>query len=150
MSPALIRIDGCGTAAARVVEAAQVFAQQAPDAGITVNIRRVESGEFFSDMYLSWDFAQHYWFTRNFLTQAGSGSLPDAPYNETHWNQKEFNDLVYQARATTDPARRNGTRRARQADRVGERRLHHPGFPEPAGRAQRSSSGWRRTRAGFR
>ncbi|MGW1676554.1 ABC transporter substrate-binding protein [Saccharopolyspora sp. NPDC002376] len=92
--------------AAGVVEAAQVFAQQAAEAGITVNIRRVDTGEFFGDMYLSWDFAQDFWFSRNFLAQAATGSLPDSPYNETHWNHPEFNDLVNQARATTDEARR--------------------------------------------
>lgn len=92
--------------AAGVVEAAQVFAQQAADAGITVNIRRVDTGEFFGDMYLSWDFAQDFWFSRSFLAQASSGSLPDSPYNETRWNHPEFNDLVLEARATTDEARR--------------------------------------------
>ncbi|MER6992913.1 ABC transporter substrate-binding protein [Saccharopolyspora hirsuta] len=92
--------------AAGVVEAAQVFAQQAADAGITVNIRRVDTGEFFGDMYLSWDFAQDFWFTRNFLAQAGSGSLADSPYNETHWDHPEFTQLVLEARATTDEARR--------------------------------------------
>ncbi|GAA4612772.1 ABC transporter substrate-binding protein [Saccharopolyspora hordei] len=92
--------------AAGVVEAAQVFAQQAADAGITVTIRRVDTGEFFGDAYLSWDFAQDFWFTRNFLAQASSGSLPDSPYNETHWDHPEFNRLVREARATTDEARR--------------------------------------------
>ena len=92
--------------AAGTVEAAQVFAQQAAEAGIRVNIRRLDPGEFFGDQYLSWDFAQDFWFTRNFLSQAGSGSLPESPYNETHWAHPEFVDLVHQARAATDPARR--------------------------------------------
>ncbi|MBE9375664.1 ABC transporter substrate-binding protein [Saccharopolyspora sp. HNM0983] len=88
--------------AAGVVEAAQVFAQQAADAGITVQIRRVDTGEFFGDMYLSWDFAQDYWFSRNFLAQAAQGSLPESAYNETHWEHPEFTDLVHRATATTD------------------------------------------------
>lgn len=92
--------------AAGVVEAAQVFAQQAAAAGVRVNIRRVDPGEFYGDMYLQWDFAQDFWFTRNFLPQAGHGSLPSSPYNETHWNDPEFTDLVQRARATTDPAAR--------------------------------------------
>ncbi|CAM00325.1 peptide/nickel transport system substrate-binding protein [Saccharopolyspora erythraea NRRL 2338] len=92
--------------AAGTVEAAQVFAQQAAEAGIRVSIRRLDPGEFFGDQYLSWDFAQDFWFTRNFLSQAGNGSLPESPYNETHWAHPEFTDLVQRARATTDPAAR--------------------------------------------
>lgn len=92
--------------AAGVVEAAQAFAQQAKDAGVTVNIRRVNDGEFFGDNYLKWDFAQDFWFTRNFLPQASAGSLPKSPYNETHFADEDFAALVSKARATIDPAER--------------------------------------------
>ncbi|WP_027946796.1 ABC transporter substrate-binding protein [Amycolatopsis taiwanensis] len=92
--------------AAGTVEAAQVFAQQASAAGIRVNVRKVDTGEFYGDNYLSWDFAQDFWFTRNFLPQASQSSLPDAPFNETHWADPEFIDLVSRARSTTDQAAR--------------------------------------------
>ena len=52
------------------VEAAQVFAQQAADAGITVKIRKVDATTFFGDEYLEWDFAQDFWYTRDFMPQA--------------------------------------------------------------------------------
>ena len=93
--------------AAGFVEAAQVYAEQAKDAGITVNIRKVDPGEFYGSNYTQWDFAQDTWFTRNFLPQTARGSLPDAPYNETHWNDPEFNALVARARRTVDPKARN-------------------------------------------
>jgi peptide/nickel transport system substrate-binding protein len=103
--------------AAGVVEAAQVFAQQAAAAGIKVNIRKVDTGEFFGDQYLQWDFAQDFWFTRNFLPQVASGSLPNSSYNETHWADPEFIDLVARARATTDvAARRELIGRAQQIE----------------------------------
>lgn len=94
-------------AAAGLVEAAQVYAAQAKDAGITVNIRKVDSGEFYGDNYLKWDFSQDYWFTRNFIPQTAQGSLPDSPYNETHWADPEFVDLVERARSTLDEQERN-------------------------------------------
>ncbi|WP_338064154.1 ABC transporter substrate-binding protein [Cryobacterium aureum] len=92
---------------AGVVEAAQVFAQQARAAGITVTIRRVDTTTFFGDDYLQWDFAQDFWYTRNFLPQVDSGSLPTSPYNETHWANPRFLELVEQAKSTIDPTQRN-------------------------------------------
>ncbi|MEJ5868516.1 ABC transporter substrate-binding protein [Pseudokineococcus sp. 5B2Z-1] len=100
--------------AAGLVEAAQVFAAQAADAGITVDVRQVDTGVFYGEQYLQWPFAQDFWFTRNFLPQASAGSLPDAPYNETHWADPEFVELVRRARATTEDAERAELVRAAQ------------------------------------
>lgn len=91
---------------AGAVAAAQVFQQQAKAAGVNVRVRRVDTTTFFGENYLSWDFAQSFWYTRNYLPQVASGSLPDAPYNETHWNDPEFIDLVTRARRTIDEAER--------------------------------------------
>lgn len=92
--------------AAGLVEAAQVYAKQAAAAGVTVNVRKVDPGEFYGEKYLKWPFAQDFWFTRNFLPQASNGSLPSSPYNETHWADPRFVSLVEQAKATTDERRR--------------------------------------------
>ncbi|HET7305367.1 MAG TPA: ABC transporter substrate-binding protein [Segeticoccus sp.] len=92
--------------AAGLVEAAQVFARQASSAGVQVNVHKVDPGEFYGDKYLKWPFAQDFWFTRNFLPQASSGSMPDAPYNETHWANKDFISLVKQAKGTVDEKKR--------------------------------------------
>ncbi|OLB79705.1 MAG: peptide ABC transporter substrate-binding protein [Actinobacteria bacterium 13_2_20CM_2_71_6] len=92
--------------AAGLVEAAQVFANQAKAAGVTVNVRKVDSGEFYGDNYLKWDFAQDFWFSRGYLPQTAQGSAPDSPYNETHWADPKFLDLLKQARATVDEAKR--------------------------------------------
>jgi peptide/nickel transport system substrate-binding protein len=92
--------------AAGLVEAAQVFANQAKAAGVTVNVRKVQPSEFYGDNYLKWDFAQDFWFTRDFLPQAANGSLPKAPYNETHWDDDEWKGLVDKAMATLDDTER--------------------------------------------
>ncbi len=94
--------------AAGVVEAAQVFANQAKAAGITVNVRKVDPGEFYGDNYLKWDFAQDFWFSRGYLPQTAQGSMPDAPYNETHWADPTFVNLIRQARQTVDEKTRDG------------------------------------------
>ena len=92
--------------AAGTVEAAQVFAKQAQAAGVTVSLRKVDPGVFYGDNYLKWDFAQDFWFTRNYLPQTAQGSLPTSPYNETHWKDPTFIDLVTRAGATVDEAKR--------------------------------------------
>jgi peptide/nickel transport system substrate-binding protein len=85
-----------------IVEAAQVIAEQAKGAGVSINVRKVDPGTFYGDNYLSWAFAQDFWATRSYLSQVAQGSLPDSPFNETHWADPEFLDLIAQARAELD------------------------------------------------
>lgn len=90
------------SAAAGMVEAAQVFAQQAKAAGVTVNVKKVDPGEFYGDKYLQWTFSQDFWFTRDFLPQTAASGFTSSPYNETHWDNKAWSDLVNKASATVD------------------------------------------------
>jgi peptide/nickel transport system substrate-binding protein len=89
-----------------IVEAAQVFAQQAKGAGVNVKVRKVDSGAFYGDNYLKWTFAQDFWASRAYLSQVAQGDLPDSPFNETHWKDPKFLDLIQQARAEVDEAKR--------------------------------------------
>jgi peptide/nickel transport system substrate-binding protein len=89
-----------------IVEAAQVFAQQAKGAGVNVKVRKVDSGTFYGDNYLSWTFAQDFWASRVYLSQVAQGDLPESPFNETHWKEPKFLDLIQQARAEVDDAKR--------------------------------------------
>lgn len=92
---------------AGIVEAAQVFAKQAAEAGITVKIRKVDTSTFFGDQYLKWPFAQDFWYTRNYLSQVATGSVKGAPFNETHWGgDKEFMRLYHEAVSTLDEKKR--------------------------------------------
>jgi peptide/nickel transport system substrate-binding protein len=91
---------------AGVVKCAQVFAQQAAAAGITINLRTVTTTEFFGDNYLSWDFAQDYWFYNFYLPQVGLATSKTAPYNETHFANDAYEKLYQEANATADDAQR--------------------------------------------
>jgi peptide/nickel transport system substrate-binding protein len=87
-------------------EGAQVFAQQAKAAGVTINVKVLDSGAFYGDQYLKWPFSTDFWGSRNYLSQVAAGSLPSSPYNETHWPaDKKFIALYNQARVTTDRAK---------------------------------------------
>lgn len=87
------------------VEAAQVFAQQAQDAGIRITIRRLDETAFW-DNYLEWDFSLSFWYTRNFLSQTSQSTVEGAPFNETHWLDEDFAAAVAEARAENDDERR--------------------------------------------
>ncbi|MCL2418687.1 MAG: ABC transporter substrate-binding protein [Conexibacteraceae bacterium] len=89
-----------------IVEAAQVFAQQAKGAGVTVNLQKVDPTTFYGPNYLKWPFAQDFWFTRNYLPQVEQGSLPNSPFNETHWANPQFQKLIKEAQATVDTSKR--------------------------------------------
>ena len=118
-------------------EGAQVFAQQAKAAGVTVNVKILDSGAFYGDQYLKWPFSTDFWGSRNYLSQVAAGSLPTSPYNETHWpdsSHQKFLSLYKQALQTVDrhEATRDHPRDAE--DGVRHRRLHHLGLQHPARR----------------
>jgi len=89
--------------AAGTVAAAQVLARQAKDAGVTVNVRQIPVGEFYGEQYLQWTFAQDFWMYAPYLSQVARATLPDGVYNETHFNDDEYNKLYLEAQATVDP-----------------------------------------------
>jgi peptide/nickel transport system substrate-binding protein len=88
------------------VEGAQVFVEQAKGAGVDVKLRKVDSGTFYGDNYLKWPFSQDFWYTNYYLVQAAQATLPGAPYNETHWSDPKWIDLVQAARGEVDDTRR--------------------------------------------
>jgi peptide/nickel transport system substrate-binding protein len=89
------------------VAAAQVFAQQAKAAGVTVNVNKVDPSVFYGNDYLKWTFAQDFWATRNYLPQVQNGTAPNAPFNETHWKDPQWQALINQAFKTVDVTKRN-------------------------------------------
>jgi peptide/nickel transport system substrate-binding protein len=91
---------------AGIPEEAQAFAAMASAAGVTVNLNKTDSGTFYGDNYLKWTFAQDFWGPRRYLSQVAQGSLPNSPFNETHWADPEFLKLIAQARAELDDTKR--------------------------------------------
>jgi peptide/nickel transport system substrate-binding protein len=96
--------------AAGMVETATVFANQASAAGVKINV--INDPNYYGNQYLKLAFSVDFWGTRAYLNQVQQGSLPNSPYNETHWPPKSgtgsnFESLYSQALATTDPAKRN-------------------------------------------
>jgi peptide/nickel transport system substrate-binding protein len=92
--------------AAGVVEASSVLASQAKAAGVSIDVRKVDSGTFYGKEYLSWPFAVDWWTPLPYLDQAVTADGPTASFNETHWDDEEFTSYYYAALKETDPGKR--------------------------------------------
>lgn len=88
-----------------VLQAAQVFAQQASQAGVKISIKKVPVGTFYGPNYLQWDFAQDFWAYSPYLSQVAQGMLSTSPFNETHWDDPKYVALYNQANRTVDPTK---------------------------------------------
>lgn len=85
---------------------AQLFAQQAKAAGLTVNVQFENATTFFANSYLkTTDIAQDYWFYVPYLANAAGATVPNAPFNATFFNDEEYGKLYQAAVATSDHAR---------------------------------------------
>ncbi|MEY2446246.1 MAG: peptide/nickel transport system substrate-binding protein [Ilumatobacteraceae bacterium] len=90
-------------------EMIQLFAENAKEAGITVNAQVIDGGTYWGDQYLKRTFAVDYWGTRNFLLQVAAGSLKDvSPYPDDHWPPADstFEADYKAALAETDDTKR--------------------------------------------
>jgi peptide/nickel transport system substrate-binding protein len=89
-----------------MVQMATVFAQQAKQAGVTVNLKTVDPSTFFGPNYLHWTFSQDFYNYSPYLAQVAQSFLPTSPFNETHWSDSSYASLYKQANATLDQATR--------------------------------------------
>ncbi|HET9600611.1 MAG TPA: ABC transporter substrate-binding protein [Acidimicrobiales bacterium] len=89
-------------------ELAAAFADQAKEAGVTVNVKVLDGGTYWGDEYTKRTFATSFWGTRPYLNQVGAGSLKESTYPETHWPPEgsNFEALYFEALAETDDAAR--------------------------------------------
>lgn len=87
---------------AGLVEMALVLAEQAKQAGITVNVRQVDAGTFYGEQYLKWPFAVDWYPGLTYLKQVALSQVKNAPFNETHWNDPEYQALYEKALGTID------------------------------------------------
>ena len=90
---------------AGAVLAAQVFAQQAQAAGVTVTLRNLSVTDFFSN-YLKWTFSQDFFACAPFMSIAAQTTVPNANFNETHFDDARYNSLYQQANGTLDARKR--------------------------------------------
>lgn len=89
-----------------VIQAAQVFSQQAKAAGVTIPVRQTTVTDFYGPKYLTYPFSQDYYSFVYYLPQVAEAFLPNASWPEIHWNDPHYNALYAEANATVDDAKR--------------------------------------------
>lgn len=95
------------TVAQGMLESATVFAAQAKQAGVTVNVQNVPASAYFGPDYLKQNFAQSLWYAYDSVfSQMARSVAPNAPFNETHWNNPAWTKLYQEALATLDSAKK--------------------------------------------
>lgn len=89
------------------VDMCVLYSEQAKKAGININVVREANDGYWSDVWLKkpWVFVK--WGARptpdNMFTLAYKD---DAPWNESHWQNERFNELLLQAKAELDDTKR--------------------------------------------
>lgn len=82
-----------------------IFARQAKDAGVTVNVQKFTDDIFFDRYFLKVPFSTIQWFGRP-LAQMLPLCTGDGPYNDTHWKRKDFDAKLGDALGTVDATER--------------------------------------------
>ena len=85
-----------------VTESCVVFAQQAKAAGVNVQISKVTPTVLYNSQYLKRAFSVDSWPTLSFFVDTAYSCGPGASFNETHFNNPQFNKWYYQLLATNN------------------------------------------------
>lgn len=83
---------------------AQTFAQQADAAGVKINVQKVNSGTY-QNGYGDWTFSQDFWGNQSYLGVAPLAFLPNGPFNDSHYDNPRYAELLKETNSTIDPAR---------------------------------------------
>jgi peptide/nickel transport system substrate-binding protein len=95
------------TAFSGAIDAAQLFQQTANAAGIPLQIKRVPADGYWSEVWNKKPFCASYWGGRPVQDQMWStGYLSTADWNDTRFNNPEFDALLLAARVELDQAKR--------------------------------------------
>jgi peptide/nickel transport system substrate-binding protein len=86
------------------VESATLLAEQAKAAGVTMKLKQEPANAYYNPslLYLKMPFAETQWAITSMKFFYLQALASNAPYNETHWKSKPFNDLLFQAIGETD------------------------------------------------
>jgi peptide/nickel transport system substrate-binding protein len=89
------------------VDQAALLQASAAKAGIKVDVKREPADGFFDNVWLKAPFVSSYWGGRPAATQMLSVAFQaGAPWNETHWNDAQFEKLLADARGEFDENKR--------------------------------------------
>ncbi len=102
-----VKLHAADAAFPKAVDAAVLFSESATKAGIKIKLVREPNDGYWSNVWLKKPFCTCFWSGRPtedlMFTTAYAA---DAPWNDTHWKNKRFNNLLVEARTELDTDRR--------------------------------------------
>ncbi|MCB1743463.1 MAG: ABC transporter substrate-binding protein [Gammaproteobacteria bacterium] len=97
------------------VDLCVLYAEQAKAAGIEINVVREPNDGYYSDVWLKKPFCMVQWGARPTPDQMFTLAYKDdAAWNESHWQNKRFNELLLLAKAELDQPKRTAMYREMQ------------------------------------
>lgn len=100
-------LHAADAAFAGAVDAAIMIKEQAKKAGININVVREPSDGYWSNVWMKKEWCMCYWGGRPTEDMMFSVAYAEgAPWNDTHWVNKRFNELLVAARAELDTDKR--------------------------------------------
>lgn len=92
-----------------MLQSATLFAEQAKAAGVTVNLNKVPSDQYYAagSQFLKAAFSQDTWSYRTLANALADAYVSKAPFNESHWTRPKWDKLVQQAERTLDTKKRH-------------------------------------------
>jgi peptide/nickel transport system substrate-binding protein len=89
------------------VDAAVLFAEQAKQSGIAINVSREANDAYWDNIWMKKPFCAAYWAGYPSESQMfAMGYAPDAPWNDTRWNNTRFEELRQAGAAELDDTKR--------------------------------------------
>jgi len=103
-----VRLQASDAAYTGAVDASVLFKEQARAAGIDIDVVREPADGFFSNVWMKQPFTTSFWYSSLTADRMFSiGYAKGAAWNETHWDNPRFNQLLNAARGEmNEPLRR--------------------------------------------
>jgi peptide/nickel transport system substrate-binding protein len=100
-------LHAADAAFAGAVDAAILIKEHAKKAGININVVREPDDGYWSNVWIKKEWVMCYWGGRPIEDMMFSVAYADgAPWNDTHWSNAKFNELLVAARAELDEVKR--------------------------------------------
>jgi peptide/nickel transport system substrate-binding protein len=80
----------------------EVLAQQAAKAGFHIIVKRVDTASYYGDAYGTYPLSLSFWGQLSIFEQAAFTVAKNAPYDATHWHDRQYETLYEQALRTVD------------------------------------------------
>jgi peptide/nickel transport system substrate-binding protein len=103
----VFNLHAADAAFAGAVDASILIKEHAKKAGININVVREPDDGYWSNVWIKKEWCMCYWGGRPIEDMMFSVAYADgAPWNDTHWSNAKFNELLLAARAELDEVKR--------------------------------------------